>query len=318
MGMTDLNTSAKDLNCKPGTNIGDCVHGTLALGSVEVSPLQMVSAYQTFADQGKHVPPQGILDIWDNYGHNLYHFDAAHPQESQVFTPQISYMMTSVLTDQQARSYEFQNVHTLSFWDWDGTCSTLPWSGLPRCVHDVAAKTGTTDDFKDNWTIGYTPNVVVGVWTGNANNVAMVNKPTGITGAGPIWQSVISYVTGRPCAEIDPNIACPSKPLDRKALNLTQPDTFAQPSGLEKACSNFTSTTQVKDKKGKTKEKTTTTTNCDWVLQGQAPVQTTGNNGNNNDNNNGDNNNNNDNNNNDNNNNDNNGNNNGNNDNNNN
>jgi membrane peptidoglycan carboxypeptidase len=293
MGMTDLNASAKDLNCKPGTNIGACVHGTLALGSVEVSPLQMVSAYQTFADQGKHVPPQGILDIWDNYGHNLYHFDPAHPQESQVLTPQVSYMMTSVLTDQQARSYEFQNVHTLSFWDWDGTCSTLPWSGMPRCVHDVAAKTGTTDDFKDNWTIGYTPNVVVGVWTGNANNVAMINKPTGITGAGPIWQSVISYMTGRPCAQIDPNIACPSKPLDRKALNLTQPDTFAQPSRLEKACSNYTSTTQVKDKHGKTKDKTSTTTNCDWVLQGQAPVQTANNNGDNNngDKNNGDNNN---------------------------
>lgn len=298
MGITDLDATAKDLKangqCKQDASVADCVHLTLALGSVEVSPLQMVGAYQTFADQGKHVDPQGILDIWDNYGHNLYHYDPTHPKEAQVFTPQIAYMMTSVLTDQQARSYEFQNVHTLSFWDWDGTCSTLPWSGLPRCVHDVAAKTGTTDDFKDNWTIGYTPNVVVGVWTGNANNVAMVNKPTGITGAGPIWQSVISYVTGRPCSQIDPNIACPSKPLDRKALNLTQPDTFAQPSGLEKACSNFTSTTQVKDKKGKTKEKTTTTTNCDWVLQGQAPVQTNDNNNgnNNNGNNNGDNNNN--------------------------
>jgi membrane peptidoglycan carboxypeptidase len=298
MGITDIDSSIATLKkngiCKQDATVAQCVNMTIALGSVEISPLQMTGAYQVLANGGKRVPPQGILDIWDNYGHNLYHFDPAHAQEMQVLTPQVAYMMTSVLTDQQARAFEFQNVHTLSFWDWDGVCSTLPWSGMPRCVHDVAAKTGTTDDFKDNWTMGYTPNVVVGVWTGNANNSAMVNKPTGITGAGPIWQSVISYMTGRPCSQIDPNIACPSKPLDRKALNLTQPDTFAQPAGLEKACSNYTSTTQVKDKHGKTKDKTSTTTNCDWVLQGQAPVQTANNNGDNNNNgdkNNGDNNN---------------------------
>jgi membrane peptidoglycan carboxypeptidase len=287
MGMTDIHATLNALRhsptgCAPTATDAQCARLPLAIGSVEVSPLQMTGAYQTFADQGKHVPPQGILDIWDNYGHNLYHFDPAHPQESQVLSPQVAYMMTSVLTDQSARSFEFGNVRTLSFWDWTGPCSMLPWSGMPTCPYDVAAKTGTTDDFKDNWTIGYTPNVVVGVWTGNANNVAMTNNPTGITGAAPIWNSVIEYATGRPCGEIDPQIACPAKPFNAKSLNLNQPPNFVQPDGLQKVCSNITNTTTT-TKNGKTKNKTTTTTACDWALQGQV-AQQVDNNGNNNDN----------------------------------
>src|SRR5205823_12028126 len=110
---------------------------------------------------------------------------------------------------------------TLSFWDWPGAGCTIDQRPSPDCTtHQVAAKTGTSDNFKDNWTMGYTPNVVVGVWAGNATGGDQMENITGISGAAPIWRSVIEYASGRPCADIDPEIACPAKPLDRKALNL--------------------------------------------------------------------------------------------------
>ncbi len=172
---------------------------SFALGTAGVSLLQMVGAYQVFANQGMRVPPQGILDIWDNYGHHLYHFDPNHPNGVQVLSKQIAFLITSILTDENARSYEFEGDHVLSMWDW-----TLPDGTHP----EVAAKTGTTDSFKDNWTIGYTPDVVVGVWSGNANDEPMDNHVVGITGAAPIWHDVIERVSGRcnddqiPCGNI--------------------------------------------------------------------------------------------------------------------
>ncbi len=172
---------------------------SLALGSVGVPLFQMVQAYQVFANQGARVQPQEVLDIWDNYGHHLYHFDPNHPQSVQVLSKQIAYLMTSMLTDEKARSYEFENDHVLSMWDW-----TLPDGTNPQ----VAAKTGTTDSFVDNWTMGYTSNVVVGVWSGNADNSPMDNHVVGITGAAPIWHDVIERVSGHcntdgiPCGNI--------------------------------------------------------------------------------------------------------------------
>jgi membrane peptidoglycan carboxypeptidase len=161
---------------------------SMAIGSQNVSPLQMASAYQTFADGGLHVPPQEILDIWDNYGHSLYHYDENNPPATRVFSPQVSYMMTSVLIDEPSRSFEFSGDHDLSFSDMDVACETNP-----QCGHQLAAKTGTTDSFADNWTIGYTPDVTVAVWAGNNDDSAM-NDVIGITGAAPIFHSVIERV----------------------------------------------------------------------------------------------------------------------------
>ncbi len=193
---------------------------SMALGTLEVPLLQLVGAYQVFADQGTHVPPQGVLDIWDNYGHPLYHYDSAHPQGVQVLSPQVAYLMTSILTDENARAQEFAGDHVLSMWDW-----TLPNGAHP----EVAAKTGTTDSFKDNWAIGYTPNVVVGVWSGNADDTKFVGNVVGITGAAPIWHSVIERAMGR-CNYDTDTIPCG---------NYHSPFTdytFAVPSGLVQQC----------------------------------------------------------------------------------
>ncbi len=90
--------------------------------------------------------------------------------------------MSSILSNNPARAIEFAGDDVLTMQDWDS--------------RPVAAKTGTTDNFRDNWTIGYTPDLVVGVWSGNANNDYM-NNVVGITGAAPIWHDVIEYASGR-------------------------------------------------------------------------------------------------------------------------
>lgn len=216
---------------------------SFALGTSAIPLIQMVGAYQVFANQGVRVPPKSILDIWDNYGHQLYHFDPTHPNGVQVISPQIAYLMTSILKDEQARYPEFLNDHDLSFLDW-----TLPNGTHP----DVAAKTGTTEDFKDNLTVGYTPDVVVGVWAGNANDEPMTNV-IGITGAAPIWHSVIERVMGG-CNIDGAAIPCG---------NYTSPytdRTFPQPTGLINAC--VSSATGL-----------TGTGNCDLMLNGEQPQQ---------------------------------------------
>jgi membrane carboxypeptidase/penicillin-binding protein PbpC len=91
--------------------------------------------------------------------------------------------MSSILSNNEARAIEFAGDPVLTMQDWDG--------------RPVAAKTGTTDNFQDNWTIGYTPDVVVGVWSGNANGAYMTNGVVGITGAAPIWHDVIEYASGK-------------------------------------------------------------------------------------------------------------------------
>jgi membrane peptidoglycan carboxypeptidase len=148
----------------------------------------MVGAYQTFANQGMRIPPQGILGVWDNYGHQIYQYNPA-TAGIRVLTPQISYLVTSTLTNETDRYPEFENDHVLSMWDWP-----QPGGGYP----DVAAKTGTTGTgtINDNWTLGYTPDVVVGVWSGNADDSPMINS-IGVTGAAPIWHSIIEYVSGK-------------------------------------------------------------------------------------------------------------------------
>ncbi len=180
---------------------------SMGIGSGAATLLQMTDAYQAFANNGVRIPPHGILDIWDNYGHRLYHYDTAHPDGGPAISPQIAFMITSILKDENARHPEFLNDHVLSMWDKTSLPNGQPLPG-GLSYPEVAAKTGTTDNFTDNWTLGYTPDVVVGVWTGNADNSPMINS-IGITGAAPIWHSIIEYVSGY-CNYDTDNIKCPA------------------------------------------------------------------------------------------------------------
>ena len=208
MGITAVEPKAQECHQKHLPMI-HCYQTSFALGTQEIPLIQMVGAYQVFSNHGVKVAQQGVLDIWDNYGNHLYHFDKTKVKGVQVLSPQVAYIMSAVMSDEHARHPEFYDDHDLSFADWDPTClqTGMSYSApgnapYPDCSkHQVAAKTGTTENFVDNLTLGYTPDVVVGVWVGNANNKPFGTGVVGITGAGPIWHSVIERASGGPCIE---------------------------------------------------------------------------------------------------------------------
>ena len=213
-----------------------CLGSSLVLGTTEIPLIQMVGAYQTFSNQGKHMQQQGILDVWDNYGHNLFHFDPTSAQGDQVLSPQVAFMETSILEDEASRAFEFTGDHDLSFYDKSPLCGAANYL---LCPYQVAAKTGTTDKFVDNLTLGYNSNVTVGVWAGNANREPMYNV-VGITGAAPIWHSVMEYANG--WCNTNANgygyVGGDKVPCPANTLGLPAPGQFTQPAGLIRQCVN--------------------------------------------------------------------------------
>ena len=171
-----LNTAGRlgltELTSLPSSSFG----ASMALGANEVSLLHLTTAYATFANQGVRAPTTSVLEITDNQGHPLYNYDAAHPQGVRAIRADVAFLMSSMLSDKASRYHEFGPGNPLE---------------LDR---PAAAKTGTTDSFRDNWTMGYTPNIAVGVWAGNSDN-SIMNNIIGITGAGPIWHDVMEYVS---------------------------------------------------------------------------------------------------------------------------
>jgi membrane peptidoglycan carboxypeptidase len=145
----------------------------LTLGGGEVSLLQLTGAYAAFANGGARVPPRAILRVEDAAGRTLAAWDV--PEPVQAVSPQVAFLLSDVLGDNAARAPAF------------GENSPL------RLSRPAAAKTGTTTDWRDNWTVGYTPNLAVGVWTGNADNSPM-REVSGITGAAPIWRDVMQAI----------------------------------------------------------------------------------------------------------------------------
>ena len=148
----------------------------MALGAKEVSLLHLTGAYAAFADQGVRVPQTTVLEITNGQGQVLYKYNETHPYGVQAIRPDVAFLMSSVLSDKTSRYHEFGPGNPLE---------------LDR---PAAAKTGTTDSFRDNWTMGYTPYLAVGVWAGNSDN-SLMNNVIGITGAGPIWHDVMEYTS---------------------------------------------------------------------------------------------------------------------------
>ncbi len=166
---------------------------TMVLGSLSVHLTDMTSAYGVFADGGVRVPYHSIATVKDAATGHIIFQPALTGQ--RVLSKQVAYMMTNVLSDNATRSFEF------------GPCSALYlysnsqqqcYAGNPGTIRPVAVKTGTSNDFRDNWTLGYTSDYVVGVWAGNNDNSAMTNI-TGVDGAGPIWRDTLMLAEqGRP------------------------------------------------------------------------------------------------------------------------
>lgn len=145
---------------------------TLVLGGGEVSLLDMVSAYSTFANEGVRNPHRSVLRIEDRNGSIVKEYAAA-PQ--QVLDSNVALMISDVLSDNVARTPEF------------GSDSALYFPG-----RHVAAKTGTTNDYRDAWILGYTPDIVAGAWAGNNDNSPMEKKIAGFIVA-PLWHEFMAY-----------------------------------------------------------------------------------------------------------------------------
>ena len=168
---------------------------TLALGGGEVLPLEHTNSYATFANGGRYVPSTPILKIVDGTtGNVLEEFDrkAALGKAQQALAPEHAYQITSIMTDNEARAPDY------------GLNSPLV---LPELNRPAAAKTGTTNDNRDIWTMGYTTDLAVGVWVGNSNN-AKTNNVLGASGAAPIWHNFMVEAHQRPDIArhlVDPN-----------------------------------------------------------------------------------------------------------------
>lgn len=164
------------VNWEPKTDHLKNVGLSLVLGGREASLVQITSAYSVFARAGQKKETFGIEEVDDTHGKVLYkHQDKG---EQQVLSKEVSFLISHILLDNNARADAF------------GSSS---WLVVPG--RTVAVKTGTTDQKRDNWTIGYTPSYAVGVWVGNNDNTPLDSRiASGITGASPIWNKVMSRV----------------------------------------------------------------------------------------------------------------------------
>jgi membrane peptidoglycan carboxypeptidase len=181
---------------------------SLVLGGIGIHLIDHTSAYGTFADGGVHVPYYGVEKVVFNHLHQTI----VHQNDpgTQVISPQLAYMMTNVLSDNQSRLPEFFDCNPLQLYT---NSQTNCWYGNRGTVRPAAAKTGTTNDFRDNWTVGYTTDYVMGVWAGNDDNTPMYNV-TGVQGAAPIWHdSMVVAEQGHPVH----NFAYPGG-LDRQTV----------------------------------------------------------------------------------------------------
>lgn len=165
---------------------------SLTLGGGDVTLYEMTSAFSTFANNGVRYEPVAITKIEDYAGNVI--FQAPQATGTQVIRADHSYLITSILSDNDARAPMF------------GRNSVL------NLAFPAAVKTGTTNDSRDNWTIGYTPDLAVGVWVGNADYTPMQGT-SGITGAAPIWADFM-------------NVAIPY-------LTNNNPTPFTRPEGVE-------------------------------------------------------------------------------------
>ncbi|HLY28490.1 MAG TPA: penicillin-binding protein 1C [Aggregatilineales bacterium] len=195
---------------------------SVTLGGGEVRLLELTAAYAAFDNGGSPIKPSMILNVQDSSGATLYQWQPPKAAPA-VIDPRVAYLITDILSDNNARLPEFGDHSALLI-------------GRPAAV-----KTGTTTDFRDNWTVGYSSNLVVGVWVGNANNTPMINV-SGVSGAGPIWNEFM-----------------------RAVLNGQPELTFQRPPGLVQA--------QVCAVSGLLPTPLCPATRLDWFIDGTVPTQ---------------------------------------------
>lgn len=158
----------------------------LVLGGAEVKLLEHTNAYAGLARGGTYLPHVSILEVRGTSGAVLGKYE--HSEPVAVAKPERVAVLTNLLSDDAARSYVF------------GANGPLTLPGRP-----VAAKTGTTNDYKDGWTLGFTPSLAAGVWVGNNDNKVMKPGVGGTAGAAPIWNAFMKRaLQGKPVEQFPP------------------------------------------------------------------------------------------------------------------
>ena len=149
---------------------------SVVLGGKEVRLLDSTNVYSTFARGGHYLETTPFLSIKDSFGYELYDYDAR--KTHRALSEEVAYQIYHILSDNNARLPSF------------GYSSSLIVPG-----HKVAVKTGTTDEKRDNWTLGFTPSYTVGVWVGNNDNTPMhPSLSSGLSGASPIWDRIMTFL----------------------------------------------------------------------------------------------------------------------------
>lgn len=204
----------------------------LALGGGEVRLLDLTAAYATLATGGLRTEPAFILEVRDPTGTLIDQWRLLPP--NRVLAEPLAALITDILSDNAARA------------------PTFGFNSALQIGRPAAVKTGTTTDYRDNWTLGYTPDLAVGVWVGNANQSPMLNLG-GVAGAGPIWHDLMRLaLQGKPTSnlarppELTQVVVCvpsgqqPTPACQRTRAEWfitgtvpTQPDTWYQPVQLD-------------------------------------------------------------------------------------
>ncbi|MFL5626677.1 MAG: transglycosylase domain-containing protein [Ktedonobacteraceae bacterium] len=167
---------------------------SLVLGGLGVRLIDHTSAMGTFANSGVHVPYYAVNKVISGTSGKILYQHQSNTGK-RVISPQLAYMMTNVLSDNTSRIPEFFDCNVLQLYS---NSQTACYNGNRGQVRPAAAKTGTTQNFRDNWTVGYTTDYVMGVWAGNDDNTPM-NAVTGVMGAAPIWHDAMLVAEkGRP------------------------------------------------------------------------------------------------------------------------
>lgn len=200
---------------------------SLTLGGGEITMLDLASVYSVFANNGQKIPFNAILSVVDPRGSDL--IGSTQPADSmagrsdpigvEVISPAVAYQINSMLSDPLARAPSF------------GMHSILNLPGK-----NVAVKTGTTNNLRDNWTFGYTSELLVATWVGNNNNSSMSSVASGITGASPIWartmQKILNGATPSPFLPPDNMIK-----IDLSCNNIPKYEYFIKGNIPRKNCS---------------------------------------------------------------------------------
>jgi len=191
VGISSAIEQAKDLGI---TSLGKASdYGlSLALGAGEIPLTEMTNAYATFGNGGEHHSLTSVVSIQDKFDKTIF---TADEKSSRAISPEGAFLISDILSDTAMRSSFFG--------------SALSVYGTDYKLKNVAVKTGTTDDSRDAWTVGYTPQIAVGVWVGNNDNTTMSSG--GADMAGPIWRAIM-----------------------KAAIGASEPS-FAQPAGVTKA-----------------------------------------------------------------------------------